>query len=114
MGEIHAIEDPDLWNAFITAFPIADLRQSYEWGEIRRRQGWTPFRLAAVDQGKGVAGLSVIARRVPGFGVVAYAPRGPMLDPEDTPGWEALRALTVNVRDRTDAVFLRVSSGLPV
>jgi peptidoglycan pentaglycine glycine transferase (the first glycine) len=113
MVEIHAIEDRDLWNAFITAFPIADLRQSYEWGEIRRRQGWIPLRLAAVDRGKGIVGLSVVARRVPGLGVVAYAPRGPMLDPEDTAGWEALRALTVAVRDRTGAVFLRVSPGLP-
>jgi len=113
MGEIHAIEDRDLWNAFITAFPIADVRQSYEWGEIRRRQGWTPLRLAAVEHGKGIAGLSVISRRVPGLGVVAYAPRGPMLDPDDTNGWEALRALSVAVRDRTDAIFLRLSPGLP-
>src|SRR5881398_383983 len=93
MAEIHVIEDRDVWNAFITALPIADLRQSYEWGEIRRRQGWTPLRLAAVDRGKGIAGLAVVTRWLPGLGVVAYAPRGPMLDPDDSHGWEALPSL---------------------
>jgi len=113
MAEIHVIEDRDVWNAFVTALPIADLRQSYEWGEIRRRQGWTPLRLAAVDRGKGIAGLAVVTRWLPGLGVVAYAPRGPMLDPDDSHGWEALPSLAGAVYEMTGAVFLRVSPGLP-
>src|SRR2546422_796371 len=113
MVETHVVEDRDVWNAFITAFPTADLRQSYEWGEIRRHQAWTPLRLAAVKGGKGIAALSVATRRLPGLGVVAYAPRGPALDPDDNCGWEALPALAAAVRDATGAVFLRTSPGLP-
>ena len=113
MVETHVVEDRDVWNAFITAFPTADLRQSYEWGEIRRHQAWTQLRLAAVKGGKGIAALSVATRRLPGLGVVAYAPRGPALDPDDNCGWEALPALAAAVRDATGAVFLRTSPGLP-
>ena|SRR5213593_4335507 len=100
MVEIHAIDDRDLWNAFITAFPITDLRQSYEWGEIRRRQGWTPLRLAAVDRGKGIAGLSVVARRVPGLGVVAYAPGGRCWTPKIPPdGRPCVHSLSLSVTE---------------
>jgi len=113
MVEIHVLEDRDRWNGFISGFPTADLRQSYEWGEIRRRQGWTPLRLAAIERGEGVAALSVLTRRLPGLGIVAYAPRGPVLDPGPERGWAVLPALADAARAATGAVFLRVSPGLP-
>src|SRR5713226_3103902 len=113
MLEIRVLQDRERWNALLAGFPAADLRQSHEWGEIRRRQGWTPLRLAALEGGRGVAALSVLTRRLPGIGVVAYAPRGPALAPDDERGWEALSALADTVRDVTGAVFLRLSPGLP-
>ena len=112
MIEIHSLEDRHRWNGLITTLPTADLRQSYEWGEIRRRYGWTPLRLAALDDGECVAALSVLSRWLPGVGTVAYAPRGPALCPEDKRGWAALPALVDAVRETTRAVFLRVSPGL--
>ena len=50
MAEIHVIEDRDVWNAFVTALPIADLRQSYEWGEIPSAED-AAARLAAARAG---------------------------------------------------------------
>jgi lipid II:glycine glycyltransferase (peptidoglycan interpeptide bridge formation enzyme) len=113
MLEIRVLQDRERWNALLTGFPTADLRQSHEWGEIRRRQGWTPLRLAALEDGQGVAALSVLTRRLTGIGVVAYAPRGPALAPDEERGWAALPALADAVRDATGAVFLRLSPGLP-
>src|SRR5262249_40539753 len=99
-------------NAVVTSFPTADVRQSYEWGEIRRRYGWTPLRVAAFDDGEGVAALAVLTRWLPGVGTIAYAPRGPALCPEDKRGWAALPALVDVVDHVTRAVFLRLSPSL--
>ena len=58
--------------------------QSYEWGEFRRRGGWTPLGLLAED---GASAAQVLSRRLPGVGgSLAYAPHGPLAaDPADLP-----------------------------
>ncbi|MGH7389756.1 MAG: lipid II:glycine glycyltransferase FemX [Candidatus Rokuibacteriota bacterium] len=112
MLAIEPITDLEAWNAIAQRFPNCDLRQSHEWGEIRRRHGWRPVRLAAFDSGHCVAAISALARRVPGLGTIAYAPRGPLADDDDERAWKALPALTDAVGQATGAVFLRVSPGL--
>jgi peptidoglycan pentaglycine glycine transferase (the first glycine) len=113
MLAIEPITDGEVWNAIAQRFPDCDLRQSHEWGEIRRRHGWRPVRLAALDGGECVAAISALARRVPGLGAIAYAPRGPLVHRHDERAWTALPALADGVRAATGAVFLRVSPGLP-
>lgn len=107
---ICTVTDRDAWNDVVLGFADADLRQSHEWGALRERLGWRPLRLAARDGGRVVAAMSVLARRIPGLGVVAYAPRGPLLDGGEE-GGTALSLLLAHVRRQTGAVFLRVSPG---
>ena len=111
--KIHTVADPDEWNELVLGFPGADLRQSHEWGALRERLGWRPLRVAVRDQGRAVAAMAALARRVPGLGTVAYAPRGPLLDTGDEAAWAALPLLLDDVRQRTGAVFLRVSPAIP-
>ncbi len=49
--------------------------QSWAWGELKRRFGWHPLRLAAADGG---AYAQVLIRPLLGLSV-AYVPRGPVL-----------------------------------
>jgi len=109
MPEIREIEAADHWDEIVRGFRSADLRQGHAWGEIRRRQGWTPVRLAAFEGGECVAALGALCRRLPLVGAVGYAPRGPLLHDDDLRGFDALPALADAVRARAGVTFLRVS-----
>lgn len=115
MRVIRPITDRDAWNAMVQRFPGADVRQSWEWAEIRGGQGrgWRPVRLAAFDGEQCVAAVAALARGIPGLGVVAYAARGPLMDPADERAWAVLPALVRAAGEACSAVFLRASPGLP-
>src|ERR671923_2160657 len=90
---VRIVERRDEWNEVVRAFNHCDARHSWEWGELRARQGWTPLRLAAFAGGDCLAAAAFVTRAVPGLGVVAYAPRGPLLDPARDDVWDAAAAL---------------------
>jgi lipid II:glycine glycyltransferase (peptidoglycan interpeptide bridge formation enzyme) len=58
--------------------------QSWEWGELKATSGWSPLRLALVDEGRIVAAAQVLRRGAPRVplraGHLAYLPKGPVLD----------------------------------
>lgn len=110
---IDTVHDPDEWNAVVLGFPGADLRQSYEWGALRERLGWRALRMVAREGGRVRGAVAALVRSVPGFGALAYAPRGPLLDPADASAWAALPRLLEHLRQRTGAIVLRVSPGVP-
>lgn len=109
MPAVQSVDNRDEWNSIVLRLPTCDIRQGWEWGELLRQLGWRPLRVAAYAEGAPVAALSALVRRVPGLGTLAYAPRGPVLDPASDLSWSALRALGDAVRQRTRAVFLRTS-----
>ena len=113
-ARVRAVERRDEWNALVREFRACDARHSWEWGELRAWQGWTPLRLAAFAGGGCVAAAAVLARRVPGLGVVAYAPRGPLVDPERNDRWDAAAALADVARERTGAFVVRASPAVLV
>lgn len=74
----------DVWNRFVAASPHGHILQSWEWGEIKRRSGWRPLRVALCDGADIRAGAQVLLRSLPyGFGRLAYVPKGPALDYAD-------------------------------
>jgi len=96
------------WDALAARSPLGDAFQSYEWGEVKRRLGWTPLRYVIELDGRRVAVVSIqersLMRRVPGpLGRlrVHYAPRGPiLLDATPEASSAALRALEGIARAR--------------
>lgn len=81
---MEEITDSGLWNAIVDAMPGSFLTQLWEWGVARESGGWEPHRLIwTANSGTGVpsAAVQLLVRRVPvvGWGV-AYAPRGPLGD----------------------------------
>ena len=112
MTRVRLVADADEWDSLVLNFPDADVRQSYAWGEVRAEVGWRPVRMAAFDGPRCVAAMGVLARRLPGFGTVLDAPRGPLLDPESGAAWVGLRRLLRGVGAETRAVLLRLSPGV--
>ena len=79
-------KEKKLFNDFMAWGPKGHVLQSYEWGEVKRHTGWEPIRLLVMDEGKPIAGISILKRRlpIPGFNkCIFYAPRGPVADYND-------------------------------
>jgi peptidoglycan pentaglycine glycine transferase (the first glycine) len=96
--------DRDRHNAFVASSPTADALQSWEWGELKRRTGWTPRRFLVEEGGEIVAVAQVLARRpVRAAPPLLYAPRGPVVAPGRP---DALAALVDGVRRAADGAFL--------
>lgn len=110
--EARLIRCRDEWNATVLAMPRPDFRQSWQWGALRASRGWSVWRLA-VGGDECLAAAQILGRRVPGLGVMLYAPRGPLVSGGDA-GWAALPALLRRIRAESGAVFLRASPGVGV
>jgi len=108
-ARVRTVERREEWNEIVRAFPDCDARHSWEWGELRGQQGWTPLRVAAFAGGECVAAAAFLARGVAGLGTVAYAPRGPLVDRKRNDMWDAAAALADVARARMRAFVVRVS-----
>jgi len=75
------------WDDLVLANPDAGhILQTRAWGEFKRRWGWQPHYLIADSEQRATATL-FLTRRVPGTGVLWYAPKGPgVARPEELNG----------------------------
>lgn len=72
--------EKDYYDRAVTGLETAHLCQSWQWGELKARQGWEPLRLVVETARREPAGaLTLLQRRKAGLGVL-YSPRGPVLD----------------------------------
>jgi lipid II:glycine glycyltransferase (peptidoglycan interpeptide bridge formation enzyme) len=66
------------WDKALLQQPEGNLLQSWTWGTLQSRFGWTVERLAFHDGRAGVCSLQRSRSLLPG-GAVYYAPRGPVV-----------------------------------
>lgn len=65
------------WDRLVAANPDGgQILQSRAWGEFKRRWGWRPTYWIGEARGTPIAVL-FLRRRIPGFGDLWYAPKGP-------------------------------------
>ncbi len=74
---LQVVNDHDAWNRWVGGHPQQNILQTSEWGELKRRCGWQPLRLALTQDGSPVAGAQVLFKPSP-LGPFAYVPRGPL------------------------------------
>lgn len=114
MKEIRTNLPAPEWDDLVAAHPRAHILQTVEWGELKATFGWSPRRVAVVEDGVPRAGALVLYRRLPlGLGSLAYVPRGPLVDweqPEEVT--KLLETLAEAARARR-AVTLIVEPDLP-
>jgi lipid II:glycine glycyltransferase (peptidoglycan interpeptide bridge formation enzyme) len=102
---VISADQRDRYDSVVAASPLADVMQSYGWGEVKRASGWQPLRLLVEDDdGRARAACSVL-RTTPARGIppLLYVPRGPVLDYTDT---AALHALIDEIRRRAGRGFM--------
>lgn len=98
-------QDRARFDAAVAASPLADVLQSWAWGEVKAATGWDAMRLIVEDDDGAVRGTCSILRAAPVRGIppLLYAPRGPVIDPNDT---EAMRALFAEIKRRAGGAFV--------
>jgi lipid II:glycine glycyltransferase (peptidoglycan interpeptide bridge formation enzyme) len=97
-------DDRERFDAWVSASPLADVLQSYEWGAVKQATGWDALRLMVVDGARIRGACSILRRRfVRGVPPLLYAPRGPVVDPSDS---ETLHALLEGMRAHAGGAFL--------
>ncbi len=83
--------DPDAkkWNSWLQEMPCAHLLQTWEWGAIKLKNGWSPLFLAWLDKEDSPRAMAmVLIRSLPkpinlsGLRIM-YVPKGPLLDWQD-------------------------------
>jgi len=73
--------DKQPYNDFVAACEYGNFLQSWEWGELKSRTGWQPYRIAIEEGGRTGATVQILKRPVPGLGrCLFYSPRGPLSD----------------------------------
>ena len=115
------------WNQIVSKLPNPHFLQTYEWGQVKAKYGWTPFYAVWTDDGKfqvspnhqlpitnhEVAACLILKKQILNRGFVArlsilYAPKGPLLDWSN----ESLRTRVLNdlqaFAKKQGAIFLKV------
>ncbi|MFU8826702.1 MAG: lipid II:glycine glycyltransferase FemX [Brevefilum sp.] len=115
--EIHSA---DQWNRAVEHLSGAHALQTWQWGQVKNRFGWTPYPLVwRDDEGAVCAAALVLTRRVGLVGLnlplnVMYVPRGPLLDwGQEDLVVQVLDDLACFARDN-QAIFLKIDPDLPV
>ncbi|MDQ3854961.1 MAG: aminoacyltransferase, partial [Chloroflexota bacterium] len=106
---VHRIgsDESQRWDAFIASSEHGHLFQSWGWGELKRRSGWRPLRLAVERGGRIEAAAQVLIRSTFGLSF-AYVPRGPVVRPDQSDVYRRLLdAMHESARSR-HCVFLKV------
>lgn len=108
---VREVWDREEWNALVLGLPSYDLRQGFEWGEVRASQGWRPRRLAVFQGESCVGAFSLLAKSLPLLGSsVLYVSAGPLLaDAGSEPVWEQILEAIRAIGAETRAVFVRFS-----
>lgn len=89
-------QDKCRYNSFVAACRHGSFLQTWEWGDLKARTGWQPYRLAVEQDGEIVAAVQLLKRPVPKVRrCLLYSPGGPLFDIEQP---ELLGALLDDIR----------------
>lgn len=102
------------WNRTVLGLGDPDLRQGFEWGELRRGSAGRTLRYVVLDGANPVAAIAATVWHPLGSPYpFLYASRGPVLGPAGDRAWPGLLAAAADMAARTRAVFLRLSPAVP-
>jgi peptidoglycan pentaglycine glycine transferase (the first glycine) len=117
--------NPSSWNQFIASLPNPHLLQTFEWGQVKARYGWSPFYAIWTEDQFSVfsdqssvpehslAACLVLKRTIPirGFAArlcVLYCPKGPLFDWTNEPLRKRMLDDLQYFAKKQGAIFLKV------
>lgn len=97
------------FNDFLAKAEKGHVLQSWEWGEIKSRTGWHPWRLVVEEGGEIVAVASLLERKIPVVGIpIFYASRGPVLNWRNAELFDFVLAEIRKLAKTRGAIFLKI------
>ncbi len=103
----------DQWSQYVVEHPDGHILQTYEWGELKSRFGWSARRVGLYDRERLAAGAQVLLRRLPGGWRLAYIPKGPLIDWGDAESGQRLFGALDRVCRAQRAFALKIEPDLP-
>jgi lipid II:glycine glycyltransferase (peptidoglycan interpeptide bridge formation enzyme) len=103
------IAEPQEWDQSLLDLPNPHILQSWAWGAVKSRHGWSATRLLFQEEGRTVAAASVLERQLPRLPVsILYVPKGPILDWKDAGLAERIMVELEHLVRRRRALFLKI------
>lgn len=80
--QLIEITDQTVWDSFVSNSPFGHPLQLWAWGEVKKKNGWTPLRLGVQAGDTLEVAVQVLLWNIPKTkSKLAYVPRGPVIDP---------------------------------
>ncbi len=109
----RVVTDQKEWNSALEQIPYAHVLQSWAWGEIKARHGWTPMRVLFLENDAPVAAAQILRRALPRtpFGIL-YVPKGPALDFENVELFARVLKELETIARQQRAIFIKIDPDL--
>lgn len=80
--QLIEITDQTTWDNFVSNSPFGHPLQLWTWGEVKKKNGWTPLRLGVQNGDHLEVAVQILFWNIPKTPYkLAYVPRGPVIDP---------------------------------
>ncbi len=107
--EVREITDRTQWDSFVSQAKTGHLMQSYQWGELMKRDGCRITRVGVLEEGQLVAAALVQLATMPYVNAPwLYVPRGPVVDDPASPALSAIINELHQIARRERAVMLKI------
>ena len=102
------------WDEHIQTFTHVHPFNAYEWGTVRKVDGWTPIYLVAERGGRFCGGLLLLSKRLPFLPYrIFYGPHGPVFEAQDLARtFRAIHAKVLEVARKSRAIFMRIDPNI--
>jgi len=102
------------FNRFIESSPKGHVLQTWEWGDLKAKTGWIPFRIMIEKEGQPVGAVTVLKRAIPLLKKnIFYAPRGPVLDIKEPGLFPFLLTKMKALAREHQVIFLKIDPDVP-
>ena len=107
--EVCEITDRAQWDGFVSQAQTGHLMQSYQWGELMKRDGRRILRIGVLDEGQLVAAALVQFATMPYVKAPwLYVLRGPVVDDPASPALPAIINELHRIARRKHAAMLKI------
>src|SRR5579883_299151 len=107
--EVREIADREQWDHFVSQAQTGHLMQSYQWGELMKRDGHPIVRLGVLEDGQLIAAALALVFTMPYVGKPwLYVSRGPIVDDPTSPALPLLIDALHQIARRKGAAMLKV------